>query len=361
MKFKLLTIIVLYLLIPINQIYSQSTSGSLRGLVVDSETGETLIGVNVVLEGTLKGTATDIDGKYILRAIEPGTYTLIVSYISFTTQRITGVEIKAGESVQLDIILNPETEFLDEILITAEVVLDNEAGLLKQRQKSISFSDAISAESISRSGAGDAAGVLTKVVGASVVGGKYVYVRGLGERYSSTHMNGIELPTADPDKKAFQLDLIPSSLIENVVTLKTFTPDKPGNFSGGLVDVTTKDFPEEQTFEFSVSTAYNSQNAFQDGLLGEQSGTDWLGYDDGQRKVPEYLQNLSDSDTELPGLSSGDNIGSEESRILNKASRAFNNEMIPVNTKLPMDYGFGLSFGDQTETGIGRLGYSVSQ
>lgn len=360
MKFKLLTIIVLYLLIPINQIYSQSTSGSLRGLVVDSETGETLIGVNVVLEGTLKGTATDIDGKYILRAIEPGTYTLIVSYISFTTQRITGVEIKAGESVQLDIILNPETEFLDEILITAEVVLDNEAGLLKQRQKSISFSDAISAESISRSGAGDAAGVLTKVVGASVVGGKYVYVRGLGERYSSTHMNGIELPTADPDKKAFQLDLIPSSLIENVVTLKTFTPDKPGNFSGGLVDVTTKDFPEEQTFEFSVSTAYNSQNAFQDGLLGEQSGTDWLGYDDGQRKVPEYLQNLSDSDTELPGLSSGDNIGSEESRILNKASRAFNNEMIPVNTKLPMDYGFGLSFGDQTETGIGRLGYSVS-
>lgn len=360
MKFKLLTIIVLYLLIPINQIYSQSTSGSLRGLVVDSETGETLIGVNVVLEGTLKGTATDIDGKYILRAIEPGTYTLIVSYISFTTQRITGVEIKAGESVQLDIILNPETEFLDEILITAEVVLDNEAGLLKQRQKSISFSDAISAESIARSGAGDAAGVLTKVVGASVVGGKYVYVRGLGERYSSTHMNGIELPTADPDKKAFQLDLIPSSLIENVVTLKTFTPDKPGNFSGGLVDVTTKDFPEEQTFEFSVSTAYNSQNAFQDGLLGEQSGTDWLGYDDGQRKVPEYLQNLSDSDTELPGLSSGDNIGSEESRILNKASRAFNNEMIPVNTKLPMDYGFGLSFGDQTETGIGRLGYSVS-
>ena len=99
----------------------------------------------------------------------------------------------------MDIILNPETEFLDEILITAEVVLDNEAGLLKQRQKSISFSDAISAESIARSGAGDAAGVLTKVVGASVVGGKYVYVRGLGERYSSTHMNGIELPTAEQD------------------------------------------------------------------------------------------------------------------------------------------------------------------
>ncbi|GAB5408042.1 MAG: TonB-dependent receptor [Balneolaceae bacterium] len=182
----------------------------------------------------------------------------------------------------------------------------------------------------------------------------------MGERYSSTHMNGIELPTADPDKKAFQLDLIPSSLIENVVTLKTFTPDKPGNFSGGLVDVTTKDFPEERTLEFSLSSSYNSQIAFQDGLLGERSGTDWLGYDDGQRDIPDYLQELRDSDTDIPILSSGDDIGSPESRILNSASQSFNNEMVPVNTTLPMDYGFGLSFGDQSETRIGKLGYSVS-
>ena len=90
-------------------VQAQNTTGSISGTVVDSESGETLIGVNVVLEGTLKGTATDIDGKYTLKTVEPGTYTLVVSYISFTTQRITGVEIKAGESVQMDIILNPET------------------------------------------------------------------------------------------------------------------------------------------------------------------------------------------------------------------------------------------------------------
>ena len=198
---------------------AQNATGSISGTVVDSESGETLIGVNVVLEGTLKGTATDIDGKYTLKAVEPGIYTLVVSYISFTTQRITGVEIKAGESVQMDIILNPETEFLDEIVVTAEVVLDNEAGLLKQRQKSISFSDAISAESIARSGAGDAAGAMKKVVGASVVGGKYVYVRGLGDRYSSSHLNGVELPSADPDKKSFQFDIFPSSLLENIITI----------------------------------------------------------------------------------------------------------------------------------------------
>jgi TonB-dependent receptor len=356
---KTFNLVLIFALLLTSNLLAQS-SGKISGTVVDSETGETLIGVNVVIDGTIKGTATDIDGRYTIRNVEAGTYTVVVSYLSFSTQRITGVVVEEGETVTLDIALQPESELLDEIVVTADVVLNNEAGLLRQRQKSIAFSDAISAESISKSGIGDAAGVLKKVVGASVVGGKYVYVRGLGERYSSTHMNGIELPTADPDKKAFQLDLIPSSLIENVVTLKTFTPDKPGNFSGGLVDVTTKDFPEERTFEFSVSSAYNSQISFQDGLLGERSSSEWLGFDYGQRDVPEFLQELSDAGTDIPILSSGDNIGSEESRLLNAASKAFNNEMVPVNTNLPMDYGFGLSFGDQSETGIGKLGYSVS-
>lgn len=334
--------------------------GRITGTVVDSETGETLIGVNVVIDGTIKGTATDIDGRYVIRNVEPGTYTVVVSYLSFSTQRITNVVVGDGETVTLDILLQEETELLDEIVVTADVVLNNEAGLLRQRQKSIAFSDAISAESISQSGAGDAAGVLKKVVGASVVGGKYVYVRGLGERYSSTHMNGIELPTADPDKKAFQLDLIPSSLIENVVTLKTFTPDKPGNFSGGLVDVTTKDFPENRTIDFSVSTSYNSEVAFQNGLIGERSDTEWLGRDNGQRAIPSYLQELRTSNTDIPGLSAGDNLGSPESLVLNQASRSFNNEMVPVNTTLPMNYGFGFSFGDQTDTNIGKFGYSLS-
>ena len=227
MNLKLLIGVIFYLFLSVNYTYSQDNEGSPNGIVIDSETGETLIGVNIVLEGTSKGTATDIDGEYILKGIEPGTYTLIVSYISFTNQRITGVKIKAGESVQIDIILNPETEFLDEILVTAKVVLDNEAGLLKQRQKSISFSDAISAESIARSGAGDAAGAMKKVVGASIVGGKYVYVRGLGDRYSSSHLNGVELPSADPDKKSFQFDIFPSSLLENIITIKTFTLINP--------------------------------------------------------------------------------------------------------------------------------------
>lgn len=340
--------------------HAQSTTGSITGTVVDSESGETLIGVNVVLEGTLKGTATDIDGKYTLKSVEPGIYNLIVSYISFTTQKITGVEIKAGETVQMDIILNPETEFLDEIVVTAEVVLDNEAGLLKQRQKSISFSDAISAESIARSGAGDAAGAMKKVVGASVVGGKYVYVRGLGDRYSSSHLNGVELPSADPDKKSFQFDIFPSSLLENIITIKTFTPDKPGNFSGGLVDVYTKDFPEKRTFSVSFSGGYNALTSGKDGYLSTAGSTDYLAKDDGTRAVPQpILDYISDPDFELPSSSSA-RFRAEDAYLLNDFSSHFNNEMAPKITTLPYNYSGSIAYGDQLELLGNPLGYTMS-
>ncbi len=335
-------------------------TGVITGIVVDTETGETLIGVNVVLEGTIKGTATDIDGRYTISNVESGTYTLVVSYISFTTQRITNVEIKAGEQIQLDIILNPETEFLDEIVVTAEVVLDNEAGLLKQRQKSISFSDAISAESIARTGAGDAAGAMKKVVGASVVGGKYVYVRGLGDRYSSSHLNGVELPSADPDKKSFQFDIFPANLLENIITIKTFTPDKPGNFSGGLVDVYTKDFPEQRTFSVSFSSGYNTLSSGKKGYLSTSGSTDYLAKDDGSRSVPSgILAYLEDPDFSLPSSSSA-RFRSEEAYLLDGFSTHFNNEMAPSISTLPYNLGGSIAYGDQLQLLGNPLGYTMS-
>ncbi|MDA0737232.1 MAG: TonB-dependent receptor [Bacteroidetes bacterium] len=357
---KLLILFFSLALLLSTSVFAQSTNGSLTGTIVDSESGETLIGVNVVLEGTVKGTASDIDGNYTIKSIEPGTYTLVVSYISFTPQKITGIEIVAGETVQLDIILQPETEFLDEIVVTAEAVLDNEAGLLKQRQKSISFSDAISAESIARSGAGDAAGAMKKVVGASVVGGKYVYVRGLGDRYSSSHLNGVELPSADPDKKSFQFDIFPSSLLENIITIKTFTPDKPGNFSGGLVDVYTKDFPEQRTFSVSFSGGYNALASGKEGYLSTTGSTDYLAKDDGTRAVPQpILDYISDPEFDLPSSSSARFI-SEDAYLLDDFSSHFNNEMAPKITTLPYNFGGSIAYGDQLELLGNPLGYTMS-
>ncbi|MCB0748896.1 MAG: carboxypeptidase-like regulatory domain-containing protein, partial [Ignavibacteriae bacterium] len=275
----------------VNSILSQNF-GKITGTIVDKDFGDALIGANVFIEGTTRGAATDIEGNYSIEGIEPGIYKITYSMVGFQKQTISDLEIKPQENLKLDIVLSTEAFETEEVVISAKALTNTEGALLAKRQKSASVSDAISAEAMSNSGSSDAADAMKKVTGASVVGGKYVYVRGLGERYSSTTLNGAELPSADPDKKSFQLDLFPASLLDNITTVKTFTPDKPGTFTGGLVDVTMKSFPEKFSFNFSTSTGYNTMATFNDNfILPNSGGTDWLGMDDGTRKLPDLLSN----------------------------------------------------------------------
>ncbi len=316
--------------------------GVLTGTIVDKQNGEALIGTNVFLEGTNLGAATDIEGAYRIANVPPGTYNLIVSMIGYSKVTVTGVQVKSGEVSKYDISLAAETIETDEVVITAEMILDNEASLLKNRQKSISVSDAISSEEISRSGSSNAGDAMNKVTGASVIGGKYVYVRGLGERYSSTQLNGSELPSADPDKKSFQLDLIPGNMLNNIITIKTFTPDKPGTFTGGLVDITLKSYPEAFSFQVSGSTGYNSVATGNDKfILGNSGGTDWLGFDDGTRKLPGALNGGSIDIPRPNGVSTKD--GALE---LDKISKSFNTFMAPVKSNAPLNSSFNISTGN---------------
>lgn len=344
-----------------NSNLSAQSTGKITGTVVDAQTGETLIGVNVVLESQpTKGTATNLDGKYTISGLAPGTYNIVATYVSFARQTITGVEVGEGETVTLDIALEEETEELDDVIVTAEAILSSEAGLLRQRQKSIAFSDAISAETISNSGAGDAAGVMKKVVGASVVGGKYVYVRGLGDRYSSSHLNGVELPSADPDKKSFQFDIFPSNLLENIVTVKSFTPDKPGNFSGGLVNVNTKDFPEKETFSYSFSTKYNTLATGEEGYLSTTGDKDLLAYDNGMRDIPKTIKEFRQNpDFEVPSSIEA-RFDEDKAQVLDQYSNAFNNEMAPLLRTMPMSSSSSISYGNQAELFGNALGFTAS-
>ena len=267
-------------------------SGSIFGKIVDSMTGEDLIGANLFLEGTTIGAASDLEGNYRITNIPSGIYTLSASMVGYTKLTVAELEIKSGESKKLDISLTSEAIETEEVVVTARMILNNEASLLKNRQKSNSISDAISSELISRSGSSNAGDAMTKVTGASVVDGKYVFVRGLGDRYSSMHLNGTELPSADPDKKAFNMDLFPTGVLDNIVTIKSFTPDKPGNFSGGLVDIATKSYPDVFTLKLSGSSSYNSSVTFNDKFLTYNGcKTDWLGFDDGSRAMPEIFSN----------------------------------------------------------------------
>ncbi|MDE2730133.1 MAG: outer membrane beta-barrel protein [Bacteroidota bacterium] len=346
---------------------ARAQTGTIAGVVVDGSTGETLIGASATVANTVTGDATDLNGDFSFET-EAGIHTLIVNYLGYTAVTVENVVVTAGELTRLEIQLYPEALEYDEVTIEASVIEGSEAGLLRSRAKAVAVSDAIGSEQISRSGSGDAAAAMTKVTGASVVGGRYVYIRGLGDRYANTTLNGSTLPSADPDRKAVQLDLFPAALIDKIVTLKTFTPDKPGDFSGGLVDVATKAFPDRFTFQLSISGSYDDQSSRIDNFLTyEGSPTDWIGRDDGLRALPGILGDKAPGapmprEADLRDLRTGITNAIRQARAdsLNGFARAFNSIMYPSRTSTPINRSLSVAGGGKLHILGHPLGLSGS-
>lgn len=339
-------------------------TGAIAGTIVDDENGETLIGASAVVVGTTTGSAADLDGRYEITGLEPGTYDVRFSYTGFQAQTVEGVEVTVGETTTVDATLSSESVGLDEVTVTAEAARNSEAGLLKSRQKASGVSDAISAETISQSGSSNAADAMEKVTGASVRDGKYVTVRGLGGRYSNTTLNGVELPSSDPEQKAVQFDLFSADLLDNIVTLKTFTPDRPGNFSGGLVDIGTKSFPGDLNVTVSSSVSFSPQVQFSDDFLTYPGGEwDWLAFDDGSRDIPSILRGVSPG-TIPDSPAQADNPGNPQEAALandlDRFSRSFNGTMAPTRSTAPIDQSYSLSLGNQADLFGRSLGYVMS-
>ncbi len=348
-------VLVLFLTVP-GAVLAAAT-GSIAGKVVDAQSGDPLPGVNVMVEGTMMGAATDVDGTYRIAAVPEGNYAVVVSMIGYSKLRVENVKVGIAAAAPLNFSLNVETLVGQEVVVQAEALKNTEASLLRERKLSSAVSDAISAEAISRAGVSNAADAITQVTGASVVGGKYVYIRGLGERYASTQLNGAELPSADPDKKAFQMDILPSNLLDNIITKKTFTPDEPGNFSGGIINIGTKSYPESFRLKFSGSASYNSQANLNDGFLSYSGGShDWLGMDDGTRGIPNLLANpLVDIPSPI-----GARRDAALARQLDRLSKSFNSNMYPQVRTAPINQSYSLSLGNQIGL-LGRpLGYVAS-
>ena len=184
---------------------------------------------------------------------------------------------------------------------------------------------------------------MSHVTGASVVEGKYVYIRGLGDRYSSVQLNGSSLPNADPDKRSVPMDLFPTSLLDNIVTTKSFTPDMPGDFTGGAVNIGTKAFPDNFTLSVSTSTKFNTQSTFNDQFLTyDGGGLDWIGVDDGTREIPAALS----GDAKIPDVGAAYNDG-EKARQLDEYSKSFSSVMAPTTAPAPLNQSYSVALGNQ--------------
>lgn len=332
-------------------------TGAISGTISDEGSGEPLIGATVVIEGTAIGTSTDFDGKYQFSA-DPGTYTLLINYLGYNEKKIEEVVIKANETTYLDFTLTDEAVDLDlDVVVTAKVIERSENAVLLLQKKSDKIQDGISSQEISRLGAGNAAAALTKVTGTTIVDGKYVYVRGLGDRYSATLLNGTRLPSIDPYRNSAQLDIIPSNLLDNIIAAKSFTPDLPGDFTGGSVDIKTKSLPERFTYNLSVSSSYNTQASNQDNFLTFDAGSkSWLGYNDGSLDLPSVLK--EERVREVLNRTAPFQAFANESIAtrIDEAIRPLNQEMMPSRMTTPLNYSVSASLGNQFKLGNKPLG-----
>lgn len=271
---------------------SFAQTGAISGKVIDELTGEELFGATIRIKDSnpVKGASSDFSGEYQLNNVKPGKYTLQFSFVSYNTQEITDVVVTEGKITTVNVALSEKVEEVGEVVITASFKKNSVNALLIQQKNSISIGDGISAEVIRQSPASNSGDVIKKVSGASIQGGKFAVIRGLNDRYNTAYINGAPLPSTEPDRRAFSFDIIPAGMLDNMVISKTATPDMPGDFSGGIIQITTKDFPEINFYNLSVGTGYNTIATGKDFATYEGGGLDFLGMDDGTRKLPEGLE-----------------------------------------------------------------------
>lgn len=266
--------------------------GGIRGQVVDSDFGQPIAKAMVTLSDTPFGTLTDDQGNFTISGIPPGVYTLSTRSGGYLPKLVPSVAVSSGSFNDIRIETIAEVEEMEELVVPGELDKSSEVGLLAERQNAAAVMDVMGADLISRLGAATAGDALKSMVGTSVVDGKYVVVRGLSDRYVNTLLNGGRLPSTDPDKRAINVDLFPGPTLESLNTTKTFTPDQPGDFTGGSVDIRTKTFPEKPSFGASTKVEYNSQATFNPNFLTYQGGgTGPFGFQANKRSIPDAVLN----------------------------------------------------------------------
>jgi TonB-dependent receptor len=326
----------------------QAQTGKVTGKILDGEFNDVLAFANVLVKDTSKGTTSDFDGFYSLE-LEPGIYTLVFSFIGYETKAITDVQITANGVFELNITLRPSSATLDEVVITTSARRNTEEAVLNLQRNSAVLLDGLSIESIKKSGAGDIASAIRTVPGVSVQGGKYVYVRGLGDRYTKSILNGMDIPGLDPDKNTVQMDIFPTNILENIIVIKSGSAELPADFTGGVVNIVTKDFPSKKTMGISVSAGYNPDMNFNSNYVTYNGGgTDFLGFDNGNRKLP-----ISPT-TVIP------NPVSQNNESLEGITRSFNRTLDTKRQNSMPNMSLGFNYGNQFEVAGNKLGLIAS-
>ncbi len=276
--------------------------GRITGKITNSR-NEGLAGVTIKISGGATGfTKSDLEGRFTLSVDAGKKYSIVLSYVGYKDKTIEDIGVaKAGDEDFLDVLLEEAGKALQGVTVTATARNGSAKGetvnaLISYQKNTNTVASVISAEAIRRSPDKNTGEVLKRTPGASIQDGKFLIVRGLAERYNLAMINGVQLGSTEPDRKAFSFDLIPSNMIDNIVINKAFVPELPGEWAGGLIQVNTRDIPSKNFFNIQVGTGFNSQTIGNDYYEYKGGKTDYLGIDDGTRSLPASYTNKSQFD-----------------------------------------------------------------
>jgi len=353
-----LCILIAMSALSVGSLAAQQNTGRIIGRVVDAASAQPLAGVQVVVNDGVVGTLSDLNGRFVLVDVPAGTVSVTAQSLGYGTKTVTDLVVPAGEVVAFNITLEQQAVAIAGITVSAEFEAGSATALLDERRTALAAIEAVGAQEISRRPDGDAAQVAQRLTGVTVTEGKYVFVRGLGQRYSQTTLNGSSLPSPEPEREVVPLDIFPSGFLESLSTQKTYTPDLPADFSGGSVKIETKDFPDRFTLRASVGSSFNTISQFQDGFLNYGSGgRDWLGLDDGSRAQPAVLEEF------MGGIRSGGRLPDDDGQRIQIAEALRNTgfNFGPGAGDTPLNRNFALSVGGRNDfRDDGEIGYFVA-
>ncbi|MBS1510815.1 MAG: carboxypeptidase-like regulatory domain-containing protein [Bacteroidetes bacterium] len=273
---------------------SLAQKGKIEGKITDTKTGQPIAGVSVVLNGTKTGASTNVDGYFVITA-DAGKHTITLSSTSYEEKKVDEIDVEAGKVTHLDISMNVKAKTGEAVVVrSTSARKESVAALIGYQKNTPVVAQVISAEAIRRSPDKNTGEVLKRVPGASVQDGKYLVVRGLADRYNQAMLNGVLLSSTEPDRKTFSFDILPSTLIDNIIINKSFIPELPGEWAGGLIQVNTKDVPARNFFNVVVGTGFNTNTVGKDFYDYKGGKTDFLGYDDGTRGLPAGIPGRAD-------------------------------------------------------------------
>lgn len=327
-----LVIICLFISLFSYNVFSQT--GTISGKIIDTKSGEELIGASVLIKGTGKGASTDINGFYKLSGLEPGTYNLICKYVSYKDKEITGVVVSAGKTTTINVTLDEAVDELDVVEVVAAKITNTEAAVVEEIKQADQVVSGMGSQQIKKSSDRDAAEIARRIPGVVVVDNRFMVIRGLSERYNAVLLNNALAPSAETDVKAFSFDLVPSQLIDKFLIYKSPSPDLPGEFAGGAVKIFTQNFPNKDELNVGYSTSYRSGTTFDPYSQAYTGKNEKFTFGTKERELPanfpDHIRNTSED--------------------LFTISRSLPNRMVYKNfNSAPLDQRLNLSFSKRLD------------